>query len=90
MGIEESEFVDLVNQIEKLEQQLLSHPLNKVRRGIMFFNIRCLHTFGGTNDIFIEYFGSILIILFVYFSLRMKTRSTVSRGKQKQIMKFNN
>ena len=30
MGIEEPEFVDLVNQIEKLEQQLLSHPLNKV------------------------------------------------------------
>ncbi|KAK1417049.1 hypothetical protein QVD17_26171 [Tagetes erecta] len=29
MGIEEPEFVDLVNQIEKLEQQLLSHPLNK-------------------------------------------------------------
>lgn len=29
MGIEEPQFVDLVNQIEKLEQQLLSHPLNK-------------------------------------------------------------
>ncbi|KAF5776639.1 putative RNA helicase [Helianthus annuus] len=29
MGIEEPEFVELVNQIEKLEQQLLSHPLNK-------------------------------------------------------------
>ncbi|KAK1414113.1 hypothetical protein QVD17_29854 [Tagetes erecta] len=29
MGIEEPEFVDLVNQIERLEQQLLSHPLNK-------------------------------------------------------------
>ncbi|KVH87955.1 hypothetical protein Ccrd_024697 [Cynara cardunculus var. scolymus] len=29
MGIEEPEFVHLVNQIEKLEQQLLSHPLNK-------------------------------------------------------------
>ncbi|KAK9078937.1 hypothetical protein SSX86_002996 [Deinandra increscens subsp. villosa] len=29
MGMEEPEFVDLVNQIEKLEQQLLSHPLNK-------------------------------------------------------------
>ncbi|KAI3814768.1 hypothetical protein L1987_14412 [Smallanthus sonchifolius] len=29
MGIEDPEFVDLVNQIEKLEQQLLSHPLNK-------------------------------------------------------------
>ncbi|KAK9060592.1 hypothetical protein SSX86_021298 [Deinandra increscens subsp. villosa] len=29
MGIEEPEFVDLVNQIMKLEQQLLSHPLNK-------------------------------------------------------------
>ncbi|XP_076898325.1 DExH-box ATP-dependent RNA helicase DExH10-like [Bidens hawaiensis] len=31
MGIEEPEFVDLVNQIEKLEQQLLSHPLNKTQ-----------------------------------------------------------
>ncbi|KAD6794873.1 hypothetical protein E3N88_05769 [Mikania micrantha] len=29
MGIEEPEFVDLVNQIERLEHQLLSHPLNK-------------------------------------------------------------
>ncbi|XP_076910487.1 DExH-box ATP-dependent RNA helicase DExH10-like [Bidens hawaiensis] len=31
MGIEEPEFVDLVNQIEKLEQQLLSQPLNKTQ-----------------------------------------------------------
>ncbi|XP_071715485.1 DExH-box ATP-dependent RNA helicase DExH10 [Rutidosis leptorrhynchoides] len=29
MGIEEPEFVELVDQIEKLEQQLFSHPLNK-------------------------------------------------------------
>lgn len=31
MGIEEPEFVNLVGQIEKLEKDLSSHPLNKVR-----------------------------------------------------------
>lgn len=30
MGIEEPELVELVNQIEKIEQQLISHPLHKV------------------------------------------------------------
>lgn len=30
MGIEEPELVELVNQIEKIEQQLFSHPLHKV------------------------------------------------------------
>lgn len=29
MGIEEPELVELVNQIEKMEQQLISHPLHK-------------------------------------------------------------
>ncbi|CAK9170681.1 unnamed protein product [Ilex paraguariensis] len=29
MGIEDPEFVELVNQIEKLEQKLLAHPLHK-------------------------------------------------------------
>lgn len=37
MGIEEPEFVDLVDKIENLEQQLLSHPLNKVNRKPHFF-----------------------------------------------------
>lgn len=30
MGIEDSEIVELVNQIEELERKLYAHPLHKV------------------------------------------------------------
>ena len=30
MGIEDPEFVELVNQIEELERKLFAHPLHKV------------------------------------------------------------
>lgn len=54
MGIKEPEFVNLVKQIEKLENDLSSHPLNKVRATChIFYDI--ISTFRGERKTIYSY-----------------------------------